>query len=392
LERKQILALIKRQLSLFPVVALLGARQVGKTTLARQIATTEGDAGLPVHFFDLEDPTHLARLTDPMLALPPLEGLVVIDEIQLKTDLFPILRVLCDRPNSKTRFLILGSASPDLLRQGAETLAGRIAFIEVSPFGLFESPDLNPMQLWDRGGYPRSILAGSNEASVSWRTEYLKTFLERDIPQLGFSIPALAMRRFWIMLAHYHGQTINYSELGRSLDISDSTVRRYLDILAGAYVVRRVQPWFENIKKRQVKAPKVYIRDSGILHTLLSISDLHALQTNPKLGASWEGFALEEIAKVLGLREEETYFWSIHGQGELDLLLFKGGKRIGVEFKYTSTPAVTKSMNLAIDTLKLDTLKIVHPGAGIWPLSDGITCYGLGELIAEWGESVREVG
>ena len=384
MERKQIFSLIAKQLSLFPTVALLGARQVGKTTLARAIAAQAQGAGKMVHLFDLEDPSHAARLHDPMLALQALDGLVIIDEIQTSPELFPTLRVLNDRSDSTTRFLILGSASPELLKQGSETLAGRIAFIEISPFGLYENPDILVSLLWERGGYPRSFLAESTEDSLSWRREYLKTFLERDIPQLGFSVPSLGMRRFWTMLAHYHGQNINYSELGRSLDISDATVRRYLDILAGAYVVRRVQPWFENIKKRQLKSPKVYIRDSGIFHSLMSISDLASLQNHPKLGASWEGFALEEVAKALRLREEETYYWAVHGQGELDLLLFRNGRRVGVEFKFSSSPTITKSMNLAIEMLQLDTLEIVHPGQGSWRLSEKITCYGLREIISKW--------
>lgn len=382
MDRKQLFSLIQHQLGLFPTVALLGARQVGKTTLARTIAAQAGEQ--TVHIFDLEDPSHISRLQDPMLALQSLKGLVIIDEIQTRPDLFSILRVLNDRQDSTTRFLILGSASPALLRQGSETLAGRIAFIEIPPFGLCESPDISTSLLWERGGYPRSFLADSNEDSLSWRREYLKTFLERDIPQLGFSIPSFAMRRFWTMLAHYHGQNMNYSELARSLDISDATVRRYLDILAGAYVVRRVQPWFENIKKRQLKSPKVYIRDSGIFHSLMSISDLSSLQTHPKLGASWEGFALEEIAKALRLREEETYYWAVHGQGELDLLLFRNGKRIGIEFKFSSSPTITRSMKLAIEMLNLDLLEIIHPGEGSWPLSDKITCCGLREIINKW--------
>jgi uncharacterized protein len=382
LERTTLLDTILTHLAQFRVVALLGARQVGKTTLARQVVKhLRKNSQTIAHVFDLEDPSHLARLNDPLLALQNLEGLVVLDEIQLRPDLFPVLRVLADRPANQSRFLILGSASPALLRQGAETLAGRIAFLEIPPFGLFENATIDLPRLWERGGYPDSYLAKSRLQSVSWRQQYLKTFLERDIPQLGFTIPALAMRRFWTMLSHYHGQNVNYSELGRSLDISDATVRRYLDILAGTYLVRRVQPWFENIKKRQVKAPKVYLRDSGLLHTLLTISDNETLQNHPKLGASWEGFALEEIAKSLQLREEETYYWAVHDQGELDLLLFKDGKRIGIEFKYTSTPHLTKSMRLAVELLHLDKLIIVNPSDQAWQVSEKVFAFGLKNAI-----------
>ena len=263
------------------------------------------------------------------------------------------------------------------------SLAGRIAYLEVPPLSLTECSQYDWQQLWIRGGYPRSYLASSDEASQTWREQYIRTFLERDIPQLGINIPAVALRKFWMMLAHCHAETINYSEIGRPMDISDATVKRYCDILAGTYMIRRLQPWFENIGKRQVKAPKIYIRDSGIFHSLLQIPQKEQIERNPKLGASWEGFALEEIIKTCKLREEDTFFWGVHQQGELDLLIFKNGKRIGFEFKYTDSPKFTSSMKLAQDVLKLDELLVVHPGNAAFPLENGVRTLGLLDAIIE---------
>jgi len=376
MERESLLAEIKAEFRVAKAVALLGPRQSGKTTLARRFCKVSGmpfDAGL--NYFDLEDPAHLERLRNPKLALEPLRGLVVIDEIQLRPDLFGILRVLADRQESDTRFLILGSASRDLIRQGAETLAGRIGFVEVTPFGLAESAEIEP--LWMRGGFPLSFLAETEADSWRWRANYIRTFLERDIPALGIQIPPASLRRFWTMLAHYHGQTFNASEIGKSLGAADTTVKRYLDVLTGTFMVRRLQPWFENLSKRQVKTPKIYFRDSGVLHHLLGIPDMAAMVVHPKLGVSWEGFALEQIIRLSGAAEEEVYFWGVHSQGEIDLLLVRDGVRRGFEIKYTDRPAVTASQTLALESLKLDRIDVVCPGAASYQLGEKIHVCGL---------------
>ncbi len=355
---------------------------VGKTTLARQFARS---GQLPfnenLNYFDLEDPAQLERLATPKLALERLAGLVVIDEVQHRPALFPILRVLVDRENNPARFLILGSASRDLIRQGSETLAGRIEFIEVTPFSLEETglPSLDT--LWLRGGLPLSFLAVSDEASWRWREAYIKTFLERDIPALGLQIPAATLRRFWMMLAHYHGQQFNASEIGKSLGVADTTASRYLDVLAGTFMVRRLNPWFENIKKRQIKTPKIYFRDSGLLHWLLGIPSLEQMAAHPKLGASWEGFALDQIIRLSGVSEEQAYFWGVHNQAELDLLLFLRGRRLGFEVKYTDAPKVTSSQRQALEHLGLESLTLVVPGDADYPLDDTIHVTGLSRLV-----------
>jgi hypothetical protein len=361
---------IRNQFKVHPVVAILGPRQCGKTTLARQYADALR-AGTGIHLFDLEDPTHLARLES-------LSGLVVIDEIQRRPDLFPVLRVLVDRPGSKARFLILGSASRELIHQGSESLTGRIGFLELPPFSFQEVE--NWRRLWQRGGFPRSYLARSDQGSATWLRAYVSTFLERDIPALGIQIPAQALRRFWMMLAHYHGQTFNSSELGRSLDISDTTARRYLDLLTGTFMVRQLQPWTENLGKRQVKTPKIYFRDSGIFHILLGLEKGRDIETHPKLGASWEGFALESVIRSLDIPSEEAYFWGTHNQAELDLLVFKGGRRFGFEFKYTDAPRTTKSMAAALEDLSLERLYVVFPGDQRFPLGATIEAVGLGAI------------
>lgn len=370
----------------FKVVALLGPRQSGKTTLARAIADSVRDFPAGRNYFDLEDPMQLDRLDNPKLALDGLRGLVIIDEIQRRPDLFPVLRVLADRPMTPARFLVLGSASRDLLRQGSETLAGRIGFVDVTPFALSEVGTAEMETLWLRGGFPLSFLANNDAASAQWREFYIRTFLERDIPALGIQIAPTALRRFWMMLAHYHGQVFNASDLGRSLDVSDATVRRYLDTLVGTLMVRRLTPWFENVGKRQVKTPKVYFRDSGLLHRLTGILDIGQLQTWPRLGASWEGFALEEIIRLLDASEEEAYFWGVHSQGELDLLIVKDGKRLGFEFKYSDSPKLTPSCRLALDYLNLDQLTLVCPGNASHELEDGVRVRGLNRLV-ENGDS-----
>lgn len=381
MNRPQLLQQIEEEMRVSRVVALLGPRQVGKTTLARQFCERTSlsfDPGL--NYFDLEDPAHLERLRNSRFALEMLKGLVVIDEIQLRPDLFPLLRVLVDRPESELRFLILGSASRDLIRQGAETLAGRIGFVEVSPFGTPETSELE--RLWIRGGFPRSYLAETDADSGRWRANYIRTFLERDIPALGIQIPAASLRRFWMMLAHCHGQIFNASEIGRSLGVADTTVKRYLDVLCGTFMIRRLTPWFENIGKRQVKTPKIHFRDSGILHQLLGISDMAALMVHPKLGASWEGFALEQIIRLSGAAEEEVYFWGVHSQGELDLLLVRDGKRRGFEIKFSDSPSVTASQKLALNALGLERIDIICPGSANYPLAEKIHVTGLQHAAA----------
>lgn len=357
---------------------LLGPRQVGKTTLAKMfIDSHHPDA---VRRFDLENPLDLAKLENPMLALAkPASGLIVIDEIQLRPDLFPVLRVLIDE-SPERKFLILGSASRELIRQSSETLAGRIGYVELMPFSLAETN--NSPLLWLRGGFPRSFLAATEEESLLWRQSYVTTFLERDIPNLGFQIPPQQMRRFWLMLAHYHGQIFQASEIAKSLAISDHTVRRYLDILAGTFMIRVLSPWFENLEKRQVKSPKIYFRDSGILHALLGIKTEEDLETHPKLGSFWEGFCLEEICRIFQITTDECYFWKTQSGAELDLLVVKDGKRLGFEIKYTDQPKITRSMKIAQQDLKLDHLYVIFPGKDAFPLDDSITACGLTALAS----------
>ncbi|MFM9091378.1 MAG: ATP-binding protein, partial [Verrucomicrobiota bacterium] len=374
-------AALRTALARNPVVALLGPRQCGNSTLARQLAA---EAGRTL-FLDLEHPADLAVLAEPMQALAGFRGLVVLDEVQRRPDLFPLLRVLVDRKPLPARFLVLGSASPELLRQSSETLAGRIAFIDLAGFTLREVGPDPAGRLWQRGGFPRSFLAGSEARSFAGRDDFVRTFDERDLGQLGFRLPAAAMRRFWTMLAHYHGQTWNASEIGRSLGVSDQTTRSYLDALTGALFVRQLPPWFENLGKRQTKAPRIYIRDSGLFHTLMSLPDRRALLAHPKLGASWEGFAIEQVIARFPTRD--TYFWSTHAGAELDLFLLTGGKRIGFEFKFNDTPSTTKSMRIALTDLKLDHLWVVHPGLRRYALGDRIEAIGLAELVT----SVRHI-
>ncbi len=357
-----------------PVAALLGPRQCGKTTVARVMAEQE-----PCEFFDLENPVDRQRLAAPMNALEGLEGLVVIDEIQRRPDLFELLRVLVDQPGSKARFLILGSASPMLVKGVSESLAGRVGFVDLAGFSLYEVDAETGDTLWQRGGFPRSYLAPDDRASFGWRQGFIRTFLERDIPQLGINIPAETLRRFWTMIAHYHGQIWNASELGRSLGSSEHTARRYLDILAGAFMVRVLPPWFENLKKRQVKAPKVYLRDSGLLHALLQLESRRDVRGHPKLGASWEGFAIEQILNALDTRD--AYFWATHSGAELDLLVLRSGKRLGFEFKFSDAPAITRSMHIASNDLHLDKLWVIYPGSKTYDLHPNITVTPLAAVI-----------
>jgi len=370
IQRPVFLQLLKAAIQRSPVTSLLGPRQCGKTTLAR-IFGGEKKAS----YFDLESFPDQQRLQNPELMLGSLDGLVILDEIQAKPDLFNVLRVLVDQPDCTTRYLILGSASPHIVKNISESLAGRNEFIELSGFNLEEVGMETLDTLWLRGGFPRSFLADSLENSQIWRRNFIRTFLERDIPQLGISIPAATMHRFWTMLAHYHGQTLNASEIGRSLVVTDKTVRSYLDILTGTFMIRQLQPWHENIKKRQVKAPKIYLRDTGILHTLLTIPDMHTLMGNPRLGASWEGFALEQILTSLG--QVQPYFWATHGGAELDLFFICNGKRYGIEFKFNEAPKISKSMKIALSDLKLEHLWVIYPGKAVYPMEEQITAWPL---------------
>lgn len=350
-----------------PVTALLGPRQAGKTTLARQIAKSSREA----HYFDLEDPDDLRALEHAKATLDGLAGLVVVDEVQRRPELFPILRVLADRPGRPARFLVLGSASPGLLQQSSETLAGRIEFIELSGFDLAETGHRHWRRLWLRGGFPRAFLAATDADAFSWHRGFIRTYLERDLPQLGLGLPALTLDRFWTMVAHYHGQTWNSSEIGRSLGVSDVTTRRYLDILSGAFLVRQLPPWFENLSKRQVRAPKVLLRDSGILHRLLDIVTLKGLLSHPKCGASWEGLAIEHILRHAP--DWRGYFWATHSGAELDLLLVRDRQRHGFEIKWGDAPQATKSMDIAVADLGLDSLAVVYPGTRRAKLHKDIT-------------------
>ncbi|OJW52729.1 MAG: hypothetical protein BGO67_09225 [Alphaproteobacteria bacterium 41-28] len=372
--RKDFIKRIQEDFEATPICALLGPRQCGKTTLSRLYA--EQVKG-PVHIFDLEDPGDLSQLVNAKLTLERLEGLIIIDEVQLRPDLFPLLRVLVDK--LPLRFLILGSASPDLIRQTSETLAGRISYIEMTPFSLQEVHDWR--RLWERGGYPRSYLAPNYKVSNRWRTGFISTYLEKDIPQLGFEVSPQMIRRFWMMLTHYHGGIFNASEVGVSLGITHKTARHYLDILEGTYMMRQLNPWFENIGKRQVKSPKVFFRDSGLFHTLLGIKTEEDLFHHPKLGLSFEGFALEEVARFHQADPQDCYFWATQTGAELDLLIVKGGEKLGFEIKYTDHPKITKSMQIALEDLKLDKLTVIVPGSTRFPLTEKIEVCGLETYI-----------
>lgn len=351
------------------MVAILGTRQIGKTTLARQLLQIERRPGTHI---DLESPPDMARLADPYLALEPLRGLVIIDEVQRLPGLFEVLRVLADRPGRPARFLVLGSASPSLLRQSSESLAGRVVYHELAGLTLDEVGSSQLQRLWVRGGFPASFTARSDEVSNEWRRAFLRTFLERDLPQLGSKLPAQTMRRFWTMLAHYHAQLWNSSELARAFGVSDKTVRSYLDALCGVYVARLLLPFSENLGKRQVKSPKVYLCDTGLLHTLLGLETAQDIESHPKVGASWEGLGLSEVTAALGALPEECFFWATHSGAELDLLVVRGQKRRGFEFKRTSSPSVTPSMRIALSDLNLSHLDVIHAGEQTFPLSDKV--------------------
>ncbi len=363
---------IRALMEQFPVTAIIGARQTGKTTLARQFNAD--------YYFDLENPRDLAQLENPLLTLEDLSGLIVIDEIQRKADIFPLLRYLTDN-NPKQKYLILGSASRDLIQQSSESLAGRIAYYKLEGFRPNDIGLENWKKLWLRGGLPPSYLAEDDGKSFLWRQQYVTTFLERDIPQLGIHIPARTLRRFWIMLSHYHGQMLNYSEISRAFGISDMTVRKYVKILEGTFMVKTLWPWHTNVKKRLVKRPKLYFNDSGLLHALLSLETMDQLLTHPKLGASWEGFALNNLCRVLDKDENEYFFWATHSGAEVDLFWQDGGKSYGAEFKYADAPVLTKSMKIAVNDLGLTHLFVIYPGKSDYKISDKVSAISFRSMI-----------
>jgi len=380
--RKDLHERITQALDRSRIVVLLGPRQCGKTTLAREFLNPDS-----ANYFDLEDPVSLIRLEEPMTALRELEGLVVIDEIQRRAELFPILRVLADRKPLPARFLILGSASPDLLRQSSESLAGRVEVITMGGFDLAEVGSEGSAKLWLRGGFPDSFTAANESDSFSWRKNFIQTFLERDLPQAGISIAPMALFRFWSMLAHYHGQVWNAAEPAKSLGVSQPTVRRYLDLLTGFFMVRQLAPWHANLKKRQVKSPKIYFRDSGLLHQILGIRSEKDLLGSPKCGASWEGYVIEEAIQTG--QPDESYFWGTHNGAEIDLIMVKDGRLIGVECKRMDAPKLTPSMQIAMEDLKLDRIAVIYPGLKRYPLTDKIEAVPLQEFSRSGEELFR---
>jgi len=371
--RAALLSSLKTALSRSRVVVLVGPRQCGKTTLARQLLRPES-----VGYFDLEDPVDLARLDEPMTSLSTLRGLVVIDEVQRRPDLFPILRVLADRRGTHARFLVLGSASGDLLRQTSESLAGRMESVSIGGFTLLELGSKAVESLWLRGGLPLSFLARSGADSTAWRKSFLQTFLERDLPQWGVRVPAVALRRFWTMVAHYHGQVWNSAEPARALGVSESSVRRYLDLLTDALVVRQLQPFHANLRKRQVKSPKVFVRDSGLLHQLLGIGTMKDLLGHPKLGASWEGFVVEQV--LAREPHDDASFWATHQGAEMDVVLRRGRKLLGIECKRTDAPRMTPSIRIALEDLGLSRVAVIYPGSRRFPIAEKVEAVPLSAL------------
>lgn len=364
IEREKDYQAIAELLKIFPVTAILGPRQAGKTTLAKTFH--------PDHVFDLENPRDMVLLENPQLTLEKFEGLIMIDEIQRNAGLFPLLRYLVDN-NPKQRYLILGSASSNLRQQSGESLAGRIGYHYLTGFNLPEIGTDNMDSLWLKGGFPRSFLAENERQSMSWRSNFISTFLEKDLQMLGVSISSTSMYRFWTMLSHYHGQTINYSELGRSFGVNDKTAKHYISILEDTFMIRQLMPWYANVSKRLVKSPKIYLRDSGIFHALQSINTMKELKTSPKVGASWEGFALEELIALLGKRDSEVFFYGSYRGVEIDLYWQNRGKKFGAEFKYADAPKTTKSMHQAITDLELDELWVIYPGDRMYRLTEKIT-------------------
>ncbi|HUO85335.1 MAG TPA: ATP-binding protein [Thermoanaerobaculia bacterium] len=363
--RPGILRALQTALARTRVVVLTGPRQSGKTTLARELLSEDS-----VNYFDLEDPASLARLDEPMTALRPLRGLVVIDEVQRRPDLFPVLRVLADRKTAPSRFLILGSASGNLLRQSSESLAGRVEQVAIGGFSIAELGADAAQKLWRRGGFPLSYLAAGENDSLAWRKEFIQALLERDLPQWGVRVPAVALRRFWTMIAHDHGQTWNAAEPARSLGVTEPTARRYLDLLTDALMLRQLQPWHANIRKRQVRAPKVYVRDSGLLHQLLGITNDRGLMSHPKLGASWEGFVIEQVLTTEPY--DEAYFWATHQGAEIDLILRRGDRLLGVECKRTDAPRLTPSIRIALSDVGLEQVAVLYPGDKRYPIAEAV--------------------
>jgi hypothetical protein len=372
-QRSELLEELALRIAESPVTVLLGARQVGKTTLARMFCDGRGD----VSWYDLETSAGMRSLSAmPEKTLGDKRGLVVLDEVQRMPDLFRILRPLCDREGAAARFLLLGSASPELTRGVSESLAGRAQFLQVPGLTVAEAGGGNQDRLWLRGGFPAAYLARDAAAAARWQESFVQTFLERDIPQLGIRVPAAALRRFWAMAAHYHGQVLNLADMGRTLGVSPATARHYLDILCGAYVLRQLQPWFENLGKRQVKSPKLYFRDSGLLHHFLGADALDGLLAHPRLGASWEGFAIGQVLAQVG--ERDAYFWATQRGAELDLLVIRKGRRYGFEFKASDAPGLTPSMRIAVEDLKLDRLWVLHPAeAEPYALADKVEAWPL---------------
>lgn len=369
---------IQELINEFPVTVILGPRQCGKTTIAKEFQFD--------HYFDLENPRDTARLENPQITLENLKGLIVIDDIQRMPDLFPLIRYLVDTIPTQ-RYLILGSASRDLIRQGSESLAGRIAYYYLAGFGIHDIEPEENQKLWIRGGLPLSFISENDQKSLRWREQYISTFLERDIPQLGINIPARTLHRFWSMIAHYHGQIINYSELSRSFGISDMTARKYMEILEGTFMIRILQPWHVNLKKRIVKTPKVYFRDSGLFHSLMNIDSFEQLNAHPKLGASWEGFAMDCVSRSVCKRDNEFYFFALHTGGELDLFWQDSGKNWGVELKYSDAPGLTKSMNNVVEYLDLSHLWVIYPGDQVYQLTDKVTVLPLSHVPGKWNYS-----
>ena len=384
IQRKFVLSALKNALKRNRVVVLVGPRQCGKTTLARLLLQEDS-----LNYFDLEDPASLARLDEPMTALGSLRGLVVIDEVQRRPDLFPILRVLVDRDDSRARFLILGSASGDLLRQTSESLAGRMERVIIGGFTLDELGADADQKLWFRGGFPLSYLAPNDADSESWRKSFIQTLLERDFPQWGVRVPAVALQRFWAMVAHFHGQTWNAAEPARALGVSESTTRRHLDLLTDALMVRQLQPYHANIGKRQVKAPKIYVRDSGLFHQLAGISSIKGLMTHPKVGASWEGFVIEQV--LLTVDHDEVFFWATHQGAEIDLVLRRGGGLFGVEVKRADAPRMTPSIRTALKDLELERVVVVYPGTKRYPIADRVDALPLSALAGR-GKIFEQMG
>jgi uncharacterized protein len=375
IERRSLLSRIRTALRRSRIVVLTGPRQSGKTTLARTLIAANSPS-----YFDLEDPAAVARLDQPMTALASLRGLVVIDEVQRRPEIFPVLRVLADRKPLPARFLLLGSASPSLLRQSSESLAGRIEIIEISGLTIEEVGAKSINRHWQRGGFPLSFLARTNEDSDSWRRNFLQTFLERDVPQLGITIAAPTLLRFWTMVARMHGSVWSAADPARSLALGESTIRRYLDLFSSLLVVRQLPPWHENLGKRQIKSPKVYVRDSGLLHTLLGIRSESALLAHPKLGASWEGYVLEQLLAIIA--PDKAYFWGTHQGAELDLLVFKGGRRFGFEIKRVDAPTLTPSMRIAIADLQLDQLTVLYPGSQTYELAPNVQVVPIAKAVS----------